>query len=145
MPAPGSDVSDILHASCVAHHGRGVLILGAAGRGKSALALDLMSRGAELVADDRVIVTRRGETLVASCPPAISGRIEARFVGILAARPAPPVPLALVVDLDREEPERLPPRRATNLLGLPLPLVHNAGMPHLPAAILQYLLAGRTD
>ena len=148
MPGPGSgppDPSEILHASCVCHSGRGLLILGRSGSGKSALALELISRGAQLVADDRVIVTRQRDALIASCPPAISGRIEARFMGLLNAAPAGPARVALVADLDHQETERLPPHRSTKLLGLSLPLVHNTGTQHFPAAILQYLLAGRSD
>ena len=44
----------ILHATCIAWQGRGVLIRGPSGSGKSALALGLMAHGAVLVADDRV-------------------------------------------------------------------------------------------
>ena len=143
--ARASEPCEVFHGSCVAHGGRGVLILGASGRGKSALALALMAHGAGLVADDRVIVTRVGERLIASCPPAIAGRIEARFVGLLGAAPAGPVPLALVVDLDRVETERLPPRRSRSVLGLDLPVLHNVEIGHFPAAIMQYLKGGRSD
>ena len=136
---------ETVHASCVALEGRGLLILGASGRGKSALALELMAMGAALVADDRVILRREGEALIATAPEAIAGRIEARFVGILNAVPAGPVALALALDLDRTEAERLPPRRSVNLLGISLPLVHNSETRHFPAAILQYLRAGRSD
>ncbi len=140
-PEPG----EILHASCIALAGRGVLIRGASGTGKSALALQLMALGAGLVADDRVIVKRAGARLIASCPPAIAGRIEARFVGLLRADAVGPVPLALVVDLDRAETERLPPHRRTSVLGLELALLHNVGTGHFPAAIRQYLVGGRGD
>ena len=44
----------ILHASCVALAGRGLLIRGAPGSGKSTLALTLMGLGADLVGDDRI-------------------------------------------------------------------------------------------
>lgn len=135
----------VLHASCVAFEGAGVLILGASGSGKSALALELMARGAALVADDRVILRERAGRVIAAAPEAIAGRIEARFVGILNAAPAGPVPLRLVVDLDHVETGRLPPQRSKNLLGISLPLLHNAGISHFPAAILQYLRAGRSD
>lgn len=134
-----------IHASAVAQAGRGLLILGASGAGKSALALDMMARGAALVADDRVILTREGAALIGACPPQLAGRIEARGVGILNAAPAGPVPLALVVDLDRTEPDRLPPLRHLSLLGVALPLVLGAGSPHLGAALRQLLLAGRSD
>ncbi|MEZ5716341.1 MAG: serine kinase [Paracoccaceae bacterium] len=136
---------ETVHGSCVAHHGRAVLILGASGRGKSALALQLMALGAGLVADDRVILTRDGDAVIASAPAAISGRIEARFVGLLNAIPAAPAPLALVVDLDADETERLPPQRSRKVLGISLPLVHNVASRHFAAAILQYLKAGRSD
>ena len=86
-----------LHASCVALDGRGVLILGRSGAGKSSLALELMALGARLVADDRTVLHADDGAPVASCPPAILGKIEARGVGILAADPSP------VDDLDRQE------------------------------------------
>ncbi len=129
-----------LHASCVAHHGRGVLILGASGAGKSALALQLMALGARLVADDRCHVRRDGTTLVARAPTAIHGRIEARFVGILSVPALPDAIIRLIVDLDHTETARLPPQRNHDLLGLALPLFHNVAMPYFPAAILQYIL-----
>ena len=65
-----------LHGSAVAFAGRGVLILGGAGTGKSALALALIGRGAALVADDRVEIERRGGALIASAPAALAGLIE---------------------------------------------------------------------
>ena len=133
-----------MHGSCVALEDRAVLILGASGQGKSALALELMALGAGLVADDRVILTREGEKVQASAPEPIAGRVEARFVGILNAAVAGPANLALVVDLDTDESERLPPRRSKNLLGVSLPLLHNSETRHFPAAILQYLKAGRS-
>lgn len=133
----------ILHATTVALDGRGVLIRGASGRGKSALALQLMALGAALVADDRTILTRRGDAIVASCPAAILGLIEARGFGLLNAIPAPPTALALVIDLDGENRSRLPQERRTTLLDLPLDLAFGPVTPHFPAAILQYLRFGR--
>lgn len=125
--------------------GRGVLILGASGRGKSALALELMALGAGLVADDRTVITVRDGQAIASCPPALSGLIEARFVGLLAAEPHPAVPLALVVDLDATEDQRLPPDRRRDIAGITLPQLHNIARPYFAAAIRQYLLHGRRD
>lgn len=135
----------VLHASCVAHAGRGVLILGAAGRGKSALALQLMAFGCDLVSDDRTAVAAEGKRLVAAAPARIRGLIEARGVGILAADALAAARLALVVDLDRDEEERLPPPRRHRILGVDLPLLHRVESAHFPAAILQYLKAGRAE
>lgn len=133
----------LLHATTIAWNGRGLLILGPSGSGKSALALALMAHGADLVADDRTLITRAGEALIAACPPALSGLIEARGLGLLGAEPHPPVPLALAADLSRPETERLPPRRSVTLLDCSLPLVHDPGTGHFAAALLQYLKAGR--
>jgi len=54
-----------IHASCVAVDGKGLLITGASGSGKSALALQLMAFGAHLIADDRVkrMITILGQNL----------------------------------------------------------------------------------
>lgn len=135
----------ILHATTVAHAGRAAILIGASGRGKSALALELMALGAQLVADDRTVLRRAGCQIITEAPDAIRGRIEARFVGILHADPAPATAAALIIDLDRTETERLPPHRSKNLLGIALPLLHNSETRHFPAAILQYLVAGRSD
>lgn len=121
----------VLHASCVAMDGAGeiraVLILGRSGAGKSALALELMSRGARLVADDRTLVVRRGGALIASCPPAISGLIEARGIGLIRVPPLARARLALAVDLDEGEGDRLPPPRRMDLLGVALPRILGLG------------------
>lgn len=137
--------AETLHATSVACHGRGLLILGASGQGKSALALDLMARGARLVADDRTVLQRDADQLWLSCPPGLTGLIEARGVGLLNADPAPPTPLGLVVDLDRQETERLPPHRTLELLGLNVPVVHKVTASYFPAALMQYLGHGRRD
>jgi HPr kinase/phosphorylase len=93
---------DILHATCVAVDGRGVLILGPSGSGKSALALRLLSLGARLVADDRTEVTVTGGRLVARCPVQIAGLIEARGVGLLRAPAVDQAEVALVATLAKK-------------------------------------------
>ncbi|MDJ0629750.1 MAG: HPr kinase/phosphatase C-terminal domain-containing protein [Rhodobacter sp.] len=135
----------LFHASCVSLGGNAVLILGAAGSGKSALALQLMAFGAMLVADDRTEVTVPDAWPVASAPAAIRGRIEVRGIGILSATPAPPAPIVLAVDLDKIETERLPPERVTDILGCSIPLLHKIEGLHFASAILQYLKGGRAE
>ncbi|MDR9394038.1 HPr kinase/phosphorylase [Roseovarius sp. SYSU LYC5161] len=132
-----------VHASCVAVAGRGVLIRGASGSGKSALALQLMALGAALVADDRTRLWRDGSRVLAGCPPRIAGLIEARGVGLLSADASGPVPVALIVDLDRTETERLPPQRQAPLLQTPVAVLHGQPGRHFPAAIMLYITAGR--
>lgn len=136
---------ETVHASCVALDDRGVLITGRSGRGKSALALQLMSCGCVLVADDRVRLERNNDHIVAHCPHTISGLIEARGIGVLNAAHIPSAPLSLVVDLDETERERLPLRRKVTLLGCEIALIRAIDGPHFAAAILQVLKAGWSD
>ena len=133
----------LMHATCVAVSGRGVLILGPAGAGKSALGLDLIALGAELVADDQTELTLLGSRVIARCPPPLRGLIEARGVGILTAPPLAEAEITLVVDLAQPEPDRLPPLRKTLLLGLPVDLVLGQGNAHLPSSVLRYLSGAR--
>ena len=133
----------LMHASCVAVSGRAVLITGASGSGKSALALALMALGADLVADDQTELYLSGPVLMARCPPALSGLIEARGLGILTAPAAGPCEVAVAVDLDAPEPDRLPPRRKVLLLGVQVDLVLGRGNDHLSTSILCYLKGAR--
>jgi HPr kinase/phosphorylase len=144
---PKADPALNLHANCVALNGAGLLILGASGRGKSSLALQLMALGAGLVADDRTdlwpVSTSNGPALVADAPDVLRGRIEARGLGLLRATAIGPCIVTLVVDLDTAETERLPPYRKMDLLDVELPVLHMVDSPAFPAAILQYLRWGR--
>ena len=134
-----------LHASCVAVEGRGVLITGPSGSGKSSIALALMGYGARLVADDRVTLSLRDGALWASCPPAISGMIEARGIGLLGADPLEGAVVTVAVDLGQTEEMRLPPLRHVTYLGRTVSLVLGQRGPHFPAALLHYVRAGRRE
>ena len=135
--------TQILHASCVAWQGRGALILGQSGAGKSALALQLMALGADLVSDDRTELLAEADALTARAPATIQGLIEARGVGLMRVPFVPKAEIALVIDLDQPEPNRLPPQREITLLGISRPLVLAVPQPHFPAAILCYLKGSR--
>ena len=137
--------SAIVHASCVAVAGQGLLITGRSGSGKSSLALEMIGLGAELVADDRVDLRMEGEKVMARPPEAISGLIEARGIGLLRARPAGPVPLAFVLDLDVVETARLPDPRVIRVLRQSVPLLHSVEAPHFAASLVQLLKMGRVD
>ena len=130
----------VVHATCVAHSGRAVLIRGAAGRGKSGLALQLLALGADLVADDR---TRQplGAAVAPQPSPQVGARTE--VMGILHLPPVTAQPLVLIVALDNEEAERLPPLRHEGILGLDIPSVRKSAFPHLAAALLLYLKNGK--
>lgn len=112
----------LLHASCVAIDGRGVLLEGPSGSGKSDLALRLIDGGARLVADDQVEIAAREGRLLAGAPGALEGLIEARGQGLFRVEPAGTVPLALAVALAKP-PGRLPAPAVRTLLGIDLPAV----------------------
>lgn len=131
------------HATTVAMGDRGALILGPSGSGKSGLALQLMALGARLVADDRTILTVVAGRLIATCPPALRGRIEARGIGILNAEPVESAAITLAINLEESEVERLPPQRSIVIEGVTIPLVRGSGSAHFPAAVIQLLRAGR--
>ncbi|WP_425073911.1 HPr kinase/phosphorylase [Sagittula sp. S175] len=135
---------EVVHATAVALDGRGLLICGASGSGKSSLALELMSRGAVLVSDDRTILRREGADVQLKAPDAIRGMIEARGLGLLNADTTEAT-LHAVLDLDSTETERLPPIRLRNVLGVDFPLLHKSACPYFPAGLVQYLRAGRRE
>jgi serine kinase of HPr protein (carbohydrate metabolism regulator) len=115
--------AETLHASTVASGGRAVLISGPSGSGKSDLALRLLDRGFVLVSDDRTIVKREGDRLIASAPPAIAGKLEIRGIGIIDIERDDDVPIALIVELTSEI-ERLPEdSRERLVLGAKVPFV----------------------
>jgi HPr kinase/phosphorylase len=76
-----------LHGVLVDVSGVGVLLLGESGTGKSECALDLVSRGHPLVADDVVEIWRDGEGRVVGRGPArIRNHMEIRGLGIINIR-----------------------------------------------------------
>lgn len=157
MPAIGSSVSSATVINLLRHyleqelaeeitlHGVfmvilevGVLITGDSAVGKSELALELITRGHGLVADDAVEFYRISpETLQGRCPPMLRDFLEVRGLGLLNIRSIfgetavrPRKNLKLIVHLERPPGgdlgalDRLPGNNKTqNILGLDLPKV----------------------
>ncbi|HEU4956671.1 MAG TPA: HPr kinase/phosphatase C-terminal domain-containing protein [Sphingomicrobium sp.] len=116
--------SENLHASTVACDGRAVLISGPSGSGKSDLALRLLDRGFTLVSDDRTIIRKEGERLIASAPETIKGKLEVRGVGIVDVEAVADVPIALVVELTCDIQRMPDDSRERLILGAGIPLVN---------------------
>ena len=115
-------LSETIHASCVAIDGRGVLIAGPSGSGKSDLALRLIDRGATLVSDDYTELSQVGRSLHANAPATIAGKIEVRALGICALPHVEGAPVALFVAAD-PAPERMPEPATMTVAGVELPLL----------------------
>ena len=115
------------------------MIMGPSGSGKSALALQLIGLGADLVADDRVVLSRSDARLVIKKPESLPAKIEARGVGLLDAPMADQAFLSLVVDLTEIEAERLPEARKKPFLGIPVTIWRYVDALYFPVSILLYL------
>lgn len=109
----------LANVTCVAIEGRGLLIEGAPGSGKSSLALALIDRGATLVGDDGIALAPRCERIWALPPPEIAGVLEIRGVGLVEL-PATEAPLCLVLALEGDA-DRLPETGSVTIAGTRLP------------------------
>lgn len=90
-------MAHLLHATAVCIDGKGVLLTGPPGAGKSDLALRLIDGGAVLIGDDAVVL-EEGQL---RAPSRMRGKIEARGVGIVSVpHIAKPIALRLEVSLD---------------------------------------------
>lgn len=117
--------------------GLGVFITGSSGAGKSELALELISRGHGLVADDMVEFSRVGPTVLEGrCPELLQDFIEVRGLGILNIRTIfgetacrRKMRLRLVCNLERRQPGQSDPSRLPvgqemqDILGVQIPRV----------------------
>lgn len=112
----------LLHASCVCVKDKGILLIGASGTGKSDLALRLIDRGAMLVADDYVNLSRKDDVLLASPPDRLTGKIEVRGVGICTLPFMPAAQIHLYVDL-AATPDRFPNPAFKDIAGVMIPRI----------------------
>ena len=132
----------ILHASCIDINGRGILILGASGSGKSSLAIQLIALGASLVADDKTLVTQEENHVIARCPAAIKGLIEARAIGFLRPKLIQETRLHLIIDLNHRETSRLPEQKYHDLFGVKLSLIYPTHMDGFASAVYILVQSG---
>ncbi len=113
-----------MHATTISLEGYGIMICGAAGIGKSALALDLLndahgfdyvlvnSCNNYLVADDQTyvgITKLEGKNqLIARCPKTIEGLFEVRGLGLINLPFKSPAALHLYIEIIDRLPVRMP-------------------------------------
>jgi HPr kinase/phosphorylase len=134
-----------VHASAVLVGDRAVLIRGPSGAGKSRLAFDLILAAragqipaAVLVGDDRVTLETVQDHLVVRPASPLAGLIEIRGLGIRRCEAIGKAVIGLVVDLDADDAERLPPPEALRITvaGVDLPRIPvKAGYAPLPLVV----------
>jgi serine kinase of HPr protein (carbohydrate metabolism regulator) len=138
----------IAHAGLVAARAagrwRGVLIEGAAGAGKSDLALRALDAGWRLISDDYTVIWPSAGTLWARAPDAIADRLEARGLGLLHAPRLCVAKVALVATCQAAELDRLPEDEVMTLEGLGLPAVRLHALETSALAKLHHALATRS-
>ncbi len=129
------DIRHNVHGVMLSIDNEGVLLTGKSGIGKSALALELVSRGHRLVVDDTPLFHRfaNSERVYAICPPLLADFMEIYAAGILnldrlfgPKATCAMMPLHLVIELVESftpEPEqRLHVfNHRTNILGVDIP------------------------
>ncbi|HQS70235.1 MAG: serine kinase [Novosphingobium sp. 28-62-57] len=135
-------MSRALQFGCVAIGGRGVLIEGPPGSGKSSLALALIDRGAVLVGDDGVLLEVQEGSLIAAPHPQTSGKLEVRNLGLIDFAVSLPVPVALVLRLDGDAPRYVETAECSVVMGVDVPLVRL--WPDSPVLALRAELALKT-
>lgn len=73
----------LIHGVFLNIYGKGVIIKGDSGIGKSEIALELVKRGHLLVADDAVELYRLGQKIVGKAPEVLSNLLEIRGIGVI--------------------------------------------------------------
>lgn len=76
-------IFESLHGGLLSIYGKGVLIRGESGLGKSEIALELVKRGHSLIADDRVDCYRIHNKIIGTAPELLKGMLEIRGIGII--------------------------------------------------------------
>lgn len=136
----------LLHATTIMINQKAVVITGAAGCGKSDLALRLIDGGGTLIADDQTQLSVIDGQLLAASPPSIVGLLEIRHVGIYKVPYITDIPVHLCVDAATGvRVDRLPPADTVEWLGCKVPRIRlDLLLPSTPAkirAIMTYPVA----
>lgn len=108
-----------IYASCVEKNGRGILLRGHAGAGKSSFTLSLINRGMSLVGDDQIRINNTDGKLIARPAENIKGLLEVRGIGILNLNYSESCEIVYVINLvPGYHSERLPENQEVEIQGV---------------------------
>lgn len=149
FPLPGAELEKLLfpfldsatsfktaiHGSLVVYKGLGLLLLGRSGMGKSDCALDLITNGCQLVADDMVHLERNAlDQIIGRSEPLIKHHMDVRGIGIINIRQLFSIqavldshPLDLIIYFepwDAKPWEHFGEEHYLEVLGIKKPLLH---------------------
>ena len=127
----------LMHGVFLNIYGKGVIIRGESGIGKSEIALELIKRGHLLVADDAIELCHLGQRIVGKAPAVLSNLLEIRGIGVIDVSKMFGISSILdrdnvniIIQLDRWMPSREYTRIALeenqaveNILGIDIPKV----------------------
>lgn len=120
----------LFHASVVQIDGKGIMIIGQSGSGKTSTALGLLEtakihrKDASLICDDQAHLFRENQQLIAKVPEQIAGQVEIRGFGIINHPYLEKSAISLVTELvDDEKIERMPEPDRFTIEGLNLPFL----------------------
>lgn len=126
-----SDPSTLIYGTCVALGRKAALLAGPSGSGKSDLALRFVLETPPelrpaLVSDDQVLARAANGKIIVSAPETISGKLEARGIGIVELPHRREAELAVAIKLAMpEDVPRMPPRIPETMMfcGLRVPVL----------------------
>lgn len=103
----------LIHGVFMNIYGKGVIIKGDSGVGKSEIALELIKRGHQLIADDAIELYHIGQSIMGRAPKVLKNLLEIRGIGVIdvaqmfgAGSVLPKDNVDLVIQLNRWLPSR---------------------------------------
>lgn len=121
------------HGVMMSVAGTGIFIRGRPGIGKSSIALDLLQRGHQLIADDVTDFYTLHQDLLAEAPAKLAGKLHSRELGLIdihrifgpqAYQQHQRVDLLVHLDVVAAKKQFFDPQTTETLAGYPLPCWH---------------------